>query len=185
LSRRLYTEQPTRRGGNRHPETYPVDSFATRDGDIVLVGFSDGIVKRIFEAIGRPELHDDPRFKSNRDRNLNENELHAIISGWAGSLSQAEALKRLRDADVPVAPVWSIDDLLKSGHVEARNLLQPGTNMKLGDIRLVSQPVRFSEAAPIAPMRSPVLGEDTDAVLSKELGLDPARISALRAAKAI
>ena len=63
LSRRLYTEQPTRRGGNRHPETYPVDSFATLDGDIVLVGFSDGIVKRIFEAIGRPELADDPRFQ--------------------------------------------------------------------------------------------------------------------------
>jgi CoA:oxalate CoA-transferase len=185
LSRRLYTERPTRRGGNRHPETYPVDSFATRDGDIVLVGFSDGIVKRIFEAIGRPDLGADPRFKSNRDRNLNEDELRAIIAGWAGSLSQAEALKRLRDADVPAAPVWSIDDLLKSGHVEARKLLQPGTNKKLGDIRLVPQPVRFSEAATIAPMRSPILGEDTDAVLSEELGLDAARIAALRAAKAI
>ncbi len=42
LSRRLFTDQPTRRVGNRHPETYPVDSFATKDGDIVLVGFSDG-----------------------------------------------------------------------------------------------------------------------------------------------
>ena len=116
---------------------------------------------------------------------MNENELRAVIDGWAGSLSQAEALKRLRDADVPAAPVWSIDDLLKSGHVEARNLLQPGTNKKLGDIRLVPQPVRFSDAAAIAPMRSPILGEDTDAVLSEELGLDPARVAALRAAKAI
>jgi CoA:oxalate CoA-transferase len=185
LARRLYTEQPTRRGGNRHPETYPVDSFSTRDGDIVLVGFSDGIVRKIFGAIGQPELAEDPRFKSNRDRNVNEAELRAIIADWAGSLSQAEALRRLRDADVPAAPVWSIDDLLRSGHVEARNLLQAGSNQKLGEIKLVTQPVRFSKAATMTPMRSPVLGEDTDAVLSEELGLDAARIAALRAARAI
>ena len=54
LSRRLFTEHPTRRVGNRHPETYPVDSFATSDGDIVLVGFSDAIVRRIGEAMANP-----------------------------------------------------------------------------------------------------------------------------------
>ena len=130
LSRRLYSDQPVRRVGNRHPETYPVDSFATRDGDIVLVGFSEGIVKRIFKAIGRPELYDDPRFKTNRDRNTHESELRAIITEWASALSRDEALKRLRDADVPAAPIWTFDDLLASGHIEARNLLQPGVNRK-------------------------------------------------------
>lgn len=47
LSRRLFTDRPASRVGNRHPETYPVDSFSTKDGDIVLVGFSDGIVKQV------------------------------------------------------------------------------------------------------------------------------------------
>src|SRR5215472_6896140 len=72
LARRLFTNQPTGRVGNRHPETYPVDSFATRDGDIVLVGFSDAIVRRIGEVIGRPELADDRRFRTNTDRNTHE-----------------------------------------------------------------------------------------------------------------
>ncbi len=185
LSRKLFTDQPTRRVGNRHPETYPVDSFATKTGDIVLVGFSEAIVKRIFEAIGKPELSVDPRFKDNRERNAHEAELRAILAGWAGELTQDEALARLRAADVPAAPVWTLDDVLGSEHVTARELLVPGHNAKLGDIKFAPQPVRFAGTPPPAIMRAPILGEDTDAVLRDELGLDDAGIAALRAAKTV
>ncbi|SED83051.1 CoA:oxalate CoA-transferase [Rhizobiales bacterium GAS191] len=185
LARRLFTDQPTRRVGNRHPETYPVDSFATRDGDLVLVGFSDQIFRRICEAIGRPELADDPKFRSNRDRNANEAELRAVIADWAAGLTREDALARLRAADVPAAPVWTLDDVLASGHVAARGMLQPGSNGKLGEIRLVPQPVQFAKSERVAPMRVPLLGEDTDEVLRQELGLDDAAIAALRAAQAI
>ena len=185
LSRRLYTDKPVGRVGNRHPETYPVDSFATRDGEVVLVGFSEAIVKRIYQAIGKPELADDPRFKTNADRNAHEADLRRIIGDWAGSLTQAEALAKLQEVDVPAAPIWSLDDLLASPHIAARQLLQPGKNTKLGDIQLAPQPVRFSDSDAVTPMRAPTLGEDTDSVLREELGLDDAAIARLRAAKAI
>ncbi|MBX3552172.1 MAG: CoA transferase [Pseudolabrys sp.] len=185
LSRRLYTDKPVGRVGNRHPETYPVDSFATRDGEVVLVGFSEAIVKRIYQAIGKPELADDPRFKTNADRNAHEADLRKIIGDWAGSLTQAEALAKLQEVDVPAAPIWSLDDLLASPHIAARQLLQPGKNTKLGDIQLAPQPVRFSDSDAVTPMRAPTLGEDTDSVLREELGLDDAAIARLRAAKAI
>ena len=185
LSRRLFTDQPTRRAGNRHPETYPVDSFATKTGDIVLVGFSETIVKRIFEAIGRPELSADPRFKTNRHRNVHEAELRAILAGWAGGLTQDEALARLRAADVPAAPVWTLDDVLASEHLAVRQLLVPGHNAKLGDVKFAPQPVRFAGAPAHGLMRAPTLGEDTDAVLRDELGLDEAAIAALRVNKTV
>ncbi|MBN9050601.1 MAG: CoA transferase [Rhizobiales bacterium] len=185
LSRRLYTDKPVGRVGNRHPETYPVDSFATRDGEVVLVGFSEAIVKRIYQAIGKPELADDPRFKTNADRNAHEADLRKIIGDWAAALTQKEALAKLQEVDVPAAPIWSLDDLLASPHIAARQLLQPGTNAKLGDIRLAPQPVRFSDSDAVTPMRAPTLGEDTDSVLREELGLDDAAIARLRAAKAI
>ena len=185
LSRRLFTDRPTRRGGNRHPETYPVDSFPTKDGDIVMVGFSDAIFRRIGEAIGQPELADDPRFKTNTDRNANEDELRALISAWAANLTREQALEKLRSSDIPAAPVWSLDDLLASGHVEARGMLQPGRNGKLGDIRLVPQPVQFAAAERIGGMTAPTLGEHTAEVLRDKLGLDDAKLAALRAAKAI
>jgi CoA:oxalate CoA-transferase len=150
-----------------------------------LVGFSDAIVARIFKAIDRVDLSDDPRFGTNRDRNLHEAELRAIIADWAARLPREQALARLRDADVPAAPVWTLDDLLASGHVAARELLQPGVNRKLGDFQLVPQPVRFAGAQPVAPMRAPLLGEDTEQVLRDELGFDETRIAALRDGKAI
>ena len=177
LSRRLFTDQPTRRVGSRHPETYPVDRFATTDGDIVLVGFSDAVFRRIGEAIGMPGLADDPRFKNNADRNVHEAELRNLIEGWAAGLTREQALSKLREADVPAAPVWTFDELIESGHVQARGLLQSGTNNKLGDIHVVPQPVQFAGAGNTAGTVVPTLGQDTDAVLSEKLGLDPARLS--------
>jgi CoA:oxalate CoA-transferase len=185
LARRLFTEQPTRRVGNRHPETYPVDSFATKNGDVVLVGFSDAIFKRICEAIGQPAAASDPRFRTNRDRNAHEAELRDLIATWAAGCTREEALALLREADVPAAPVWTLDDLLASGHVAARGMLQKGVNGKLGEIGVVPQPVQFGGAERVARMRSPLLGEDTEAVLKGELGLDDEAIAQLRAAKAI
>lgn len=185
LARRLFTERRPGRVGNRHPETYPVDSFPTKDGDIVLVGFSDAVFRRLAQAMDRLEMADDPRFLTNRDRDIHETELRREITAWTQRLTRNEALERLRAAEIPAAPVWTLDDLLQSGQLEARGMLQPGVNAVLGDLRLIPQPVQFSDSARIAPMCTPTLGEHTEHVLRSELGLDDARIAALRAAKAI
>jgi len=185
LSRRLYTSRPSGRVGNRHPETYPVDSFSTTNGDIVIVGFSDGIFRSICRAIGQPELAQDLRFLTNDMRNANDQELREIISRWAAHLTQNQALDAMRAQGVPAGPVWSIDDVLQSTHVAARGTVQPGVNSKLGAISHVPQPVRFSNSKIRSGLRSPTLGEQTDAVLRDKLGLDGAQISALRSARII
>ena len=185
LARRLFTDQPTGRVGNRHPETYPVDSFATHDGDIVLVGFSDAIVRRIGEVIGQPGLADDVRFRTNRDRNEHEAELRAIIADWAAGMSRDEAIAALRRADVPAAPVWDLDDLLQSGHLTARNMLQPGHNSKLGEITVVPQPVVFSGLCRSRDHARPGSRGRYRNRSRRELGLNEAEIASLRAAKII
>jgi len=91
----------------------------------------------------------------------------------------------LRQAGVPAAPVWSLDELLDSGHLQLRGMIQRGTNSVLGDISLVPQPVQFSGSGRRATMRAPTLGEDTDNILRSELGLSDAEIAALRAENAI
>jgi CoA:oxalate CoA-transferase len=184
LARLLFTDRSPGRVGNRHPETYPVDSFATLDGDVVLVGYSDAVFARLAHCIGRPDLAQDPRFGTNRNRNDHEAELREVITAWARDLTREEVVSRLRQADVPAAPVWTLADLLESGQLETRGALQPGTNRVLGNVRLVPQPVHFAGSAPMAPMRVPTLGEDTETVLS-ELGLSAVEISALRAAKVV
>jgi len=185
LARRLFTDRAPTRVGNRHPETYPVDSFPTHDGDLVLVAFSDEVFRQLMHCIGRWELVDDLRFSNNRSRNEHENELKELIRSWTSGLTQAEALERLRVAGVPAAPVWTLDQLLASGHLQARGAVQEGINRALGKIPLVPQPVQFSEFSRPSQMRVPTLGEDTDAVLRLDLGMDESKIAELRAAKAI
>lgn len=187
LSRKLYTDKPVKRVGNRHPETYPVDSFQTNDGGhIVVVGFTDQIYRRICQAIGRPEIVDDERFKTNVSRNKHEAELRNIIAEWASGKGRDEAVAALRKHDVTAAPIWSLEELLDSGHIQARELVGNGVNSVLGDIPLVNQPVRFSGGKkPTDKQRSPVLGEHTDMVLREELALTETEIAALRAAHVI
>ncbi len=118
LSRRLFTDQPTRRVGNRHPETYPVDSFATKDwrhrsGWIFRLPSCAALAK----PSASPALVDDPRFKTNADRNAHEAELRDLIAALGGGThARTRRWRRLRAADVPAAPVWSLDELIESGH---------------------------------------------------------------------
>jgi CoA:oxalate CoA-transferase len=185
LARRLFTDRAAHRVGNRHPETYPVDSFPARDGEIVIVGFSDQVFRQLMHCAGKGELADDPRFATNRNRNDHEAELREIIATWTAQLTQVEALDRLRAAGVPAAPVWTLDQLLASGHVQARGAMHEAVHASLGTIPIVPQPVRFSDCSRPTQMRVPLLGEDTEAVLGSALGMDKKKIAELRAAKAI
>jgi CoA:oxalate CoA-transferase len=180
LSRRLFLGETPQRVGNRHPETYPVDSLPTRDGAIVIVAFSDAIFAAVARTVERPDLAQDARFVDNHARNANEDALRVILASWTETKTTEEALARFRAADVPCAPVWSLDDLLRSGHIAARGMLVKGCNSALGDIPLVPQPVMFGDAPRPAGQVAPCLGEHTEAVLGELLGLTSEQIRILR-----
>lgn len=179
-SRKLFSGETPMRVGNRHPVTYPVDRFSTKDGDIVIIVPSDESFAALMAKIGRSELATDPRFQDNAARNANEAALREIISTWTAMLSSDEALAALAAIGVPSAPVWSVDDLLRSEHAHTSGLVAEGRHRRFGAIPLVPQPVKFSDTAPSPPPTAPMLGEHTDAVLESLLGLDDAARAALR-----
>jgi CoA:oxalate CoA-transferase len=180
LSRKLATGEEPTRVGNRHPETYPVDSFSSPDGDFVLVCFGDKSFHDLANAIGCAELSSDPRFATNADRNANQDELRRIIADWARNRSKESAVRILTEANVPCAPVWSLGDLLNSGHIEARGLLKRHAGRETTTLPFVSQPVRFSNESCAAAGPAPGLGEHTEEVLSGLLGLGSDEIKLLR-----
>ncbi|NDW46554.1 CaiB/BaiF CoA-transferase family protein [Ruegeria sp. PrR005] len=185
LARQLYMDDTPAPVGNRHPVTYPVDSFAARDGDIVLVCYSNKLFAGLAELIGQPELAEDPRFRTNADRNRNEGELRELIAQWARRQSQSDAVDLLLSKGIPVAPVWNLKQLTTSTHVSERELIAKGTHDKLGEIPLVPQPVRFSGMVQTQDYSSPTLGQHTDEILKSQAGLSDAEIAALRQAGTI
>jgi CoA:oxalate CoA-transferase len=184
LAKQLYTGAEPGRVGNRHPITYPVDCFRAKDGHVVMVAISDAAFAKLMQAIGRPELADDPRFRRNADRSAHEAELRAILQGWMTFRTRDEIQKALDAADVPCGPVWSIADVAASAHIQARGMIADPGHPKLGAAPLVRQPVVFGDDKP-GTGRAPLLGEHTDAVLGDVLGLGAAEIESLRKERVI
>ena len=180
LSQRLYFDKEPERVGNRHPVTYPVDSFATKDGAIVLVAFTDAVYQNLAHAMGKPELVDDPQFIDNSARNKNEDLLRSIISDWTQSETTAEILSILHEAKVPCASVWSLGQVMESEHQKIRHLVDKGQHSKLGEIPLVPQPVKFNGEGMQDPQHVPQLGEDTESVLMELLDISENDLATLR-----
>ncbi len=179
LAKRLYTGAAPSRVGNRHPVTYPVDCFRAKDGHVVMVAISDAAFAKLMQAIGRPELVQDPRFRRNADRSAHDAELRAILQDWMGGRTRDEIQSALDAADVPCGPVWSIADVAASEHIKARGMLADPGHPKLAAAPLVPQPILFGGTRPPTG-RAPLLGEHTEAVLRELLGLGVAEIEALR-----
>ena len=180
LSQRLYFDKEPERVGNRHPVTYPVDSFATKDGAIVLVAFTDAVYQNLAHAMGKPELADDPQFIDNSARNKNEDLLRSIISDWTQSKTTAEILSILHEAKVPCASVWSLGQVMESEHQKIRHLVDKGQHSKLGEIPLVPQPVKFNGEGMQNSQHVPQLGEDTESVLMELLDISENDLATLR-----
>ncbi len=185
LSRQLYSGDTPIPVGNRHPVTYPVDSFPTRTGDVVMVCFSNAAFIELAKLMGQPDLAGDGRFADNAARNANEDELRRLIAEWTAPQTQDAVIEALHGARIPAAPVWNLAQLAQSDHVEARNLVSAGRHATLGEVPLVSQPVRFSGIEPDSNPNTPILGEHTDAVLDEIAGLDSDAIEELRTKNAI
>lgn len=169
------------RVGNRHASSAPFGAYRAKDGYFVVAVLNNRLFERFAQAIGQPELVDDARFTDDATRSENEASLRACIESWSGIHSIAEVTARLSDVGIPVAPIQNVSEALESEQARERGLLVHTRAADGGTVRLPRQPVQFSAWSITRTTRAPGLGEHTQVVLEKHLGLDNARIAGLRA----
>lgn len=179
LGMQLFTDRPPSRVGSRHPVTYPVDVFATTDGYIVMVITTDRAFGALCDVIGRPDMANDEKFRTNADRNANEAELKAAIEAWTSTLSREAAVGELAEAGLPAGPVLSVGDVAESEHIAHRGMMTPAPHPVFGDAPTVRQPVIFSDAEQASGASSPMLGEHTRQVLASVLGMQDSELDTL------
>lgn len=182
MSRYLFTGVPARRVGNRHPLSAPFGVYKAQDGHFALAVLNLKLFKALAHAIEQPAMAEDPGLTTDDLRSAREPELRAAIEAWAAGHSVEEVVARIEAAGVPVAPIWNIGQALASPQALSRQLLHPVDDERLPGLRLPVQPVRFGDAAPMAPKRAPRLGEHSDELLTTLLGLSAQRLDELRAA---
>jgi crotonobetainyl-CoA:carnitine CoA-transferase CaiB-like acyl-CoA transferase len=166
------------------PGVVPSGVYPTSDGQSVMIaGNSSGAFGRLMTAIGRADLASDPTLADGDARYAREAELDGSITGWTSRHTAPEAVEILGAAGVPAGPVYDAAAIAEDPHFQARDMLRP---LK---VRVEDEPeeIRFPGVVPRLPgaagdvrWAGPELGEHTDDVLSRVLGLDRTGIAALR-----
>lgn len=167
-----------RRSGNSHIQSTPADLFPTKTDPIyIAVGTDRNFGKFCRDVIERPALVEDPRFASSKARFQHRAELLTLIKAILIEQPAAYWLPRLRH--LPAGAVRTIDVALESPEAQERELVRTIDDHGK-PLRLLSSPLRFTEA----PMRDfappPHHGEHTDAVLARVLDMPADEIDALR-----
>jgi len=142
----------------------------------------------LFQAIGRADLNDDPRFATRDARVENVRALDAIIGEFTSRHSNAEAILILESAGVPAAEVRNPDEAVRDPRVLARSETVRLEHPKYGAVDEVygmGLPIRFSAASAGFDQPAPALGEHNDAVYGGMLGYSPERLQQLRTRRVI
>ena len=170
---------PTRMG-NRHPTIVPYETFDASDGDVVVAVGNDGLWRRFCEVGGLENVVNDPRFATNRDRVTHYDALRQILADAFRRRTRREWIATLTAAGVPVGSVRDIGEVLTDPQLFARDMVARVTHPVTGELRVLGVPVKLSETPGNVRRAPPRLGEDTESVLTKDLGLNASRIAELR-----
>jgi CoA:oxalate CoA-transferase len=156
--------------GARHPSITPFDAFEAKDGWIIIAAGNDTLFRRMCEAIGAPELPDDPRFVTNGLRTDNEAALSEAINAALRARTVDQWLAMLEKAGVPCGPINAIDQVLSDPHVLARNMVVTSEDPDSGKLLMAGNPIKMSGFAdPETRRPAPKLDADRAAIL-KEIG---------------
>src|ERR1700694_2008363 len=160
--------------------TAPRNVYRCADGKYVAMSASiQSMAKRVFEVIGRAEMIEDERFRTNSDRVRNRALVDQAVGGWFALRAREQALAQMRAGGVTVGPVYEIDDAVEDAHFRARNILVEVEDADLGSIPMHNIVPRLSATPGVWRRPAPKLGEHTDAILA-EAGYDAGAITALR-----
>lgn len=160
-SSHLLTGKEARRYGNAHPTIVPYQSFATRDGHIVVACGNDHLYARLCHLLQHDEWATDPRFSTNAQRVRHRDLLLPLLQNVFCQRETAAWLDDLQRSGIPCSPIRTVNAALHDPQVEQRNFIWECEHPTAGRIRLLGSPLRLSATPPRLYKAPPLLGEDT------------------------
>jgi CoA:oxalate CoA-transferase len=173
-----FTGQEPERGRMKH--IYPRGAFRCRDGYLALNVPDDIQWQRLCEAMGRPDLKDDPRTADGTSRGAHADWIQSLIEAWLADKTRSEAVALLGQHGVPSGPVHTAGDVFADPHIAARDMLVTVDDPVAGPRRYARSPLHLSAAPQIPTEPAPQLGEHTRPILRDLLGYSESEIDGLR-----
>ena len=178
-----YSGEVRERSGGSYPGVAPSNTYPTADDKFVVIGGnSDELFLRLMTVIGRPDLSETARYRTNPGRAADAVLLDAAIAAWTGSRDLVACLEALEAAGVPAGPIYSMADIAGDPQYAARDMLlerrlDDGTRVVIPGIvpRLREAPGAVGHLGPVT------LGADNDRIYGELLGIDATERARLRA----
>ncbi len=157
-----------KRMGNGHPNIVPYDVFPVADGNIIIATGNNGQFRKLCAALNRPELADDPRFATSKDRVLNRETFNDVFHPITRSFMRGDILPKLDADSVPAGPINSVSDVFADPQVQHRRVRIdiPNPDAKAGTTPGLRSPIVMNKKAMAAKRPAPGLGRDTQDVLN-------------------
>ncbi|HSC96168.1 MAG TPA: CaiB/BaiF CoA-transferase family protein [Burkholderiales bacterium] len=155
------------RSGASLPGIVPSNTYVTRDDQYVVIGANaDPIFKRMMNAIGRPDLANDPALAHNDGRVARTGEIEKVIGDWVAAHDLERVLQVLEKADVPSSKIFDIADIARDPHYAARKMIQQFALRDGQTLKLPGIVPKLSETPGSTNWIGPALGEHTAEVLA-------------------
>jgi crotonobetainyl-CoA:carnitine CoA-transferase CaiB-like acyl-CoA transferase len=160
---------PTRQGSGVEM-IVPYQAFAAADGHLMVAAGNDNLFRRLCAVIARPELAEDQRFHSNKDRVVNRGALITILDDIFATQPIAVWQERLDTAGIPNGPIQTVDQVVSDSQTAALGIIQQlyPNGATEAPLSLVGLPLSFDGVRPPFAKPAPTLGEDTPALTGSE-----------------
>ena len=173
------TGQPSVRSGSRSTTTAPRNTYVCKDGRYVALSASmQSMAERLFKSMGREDLIEDPRFKTNADRVRNNDILDPIVAEFMASHEQAELLEIFQAAGVTVGPVHDTAGMLEDEMIREREVLLRFPDDEMDELPMHNVAAHLSETPGQIRHPAPELGQHNDEIYGA-LGLSAEEIATL------
>jgi len=152
--------------GQGHRGSSPYQVFQTADGWLTVGAAQENFFRKLCEMIGKPELVDDPRFKTNALRVKNNDQMVAILQAEIVKRSTADWMAALEEAGIPAGPVLYHDEVFTDPQILARGMVAEVEHAKAGRQKTLGVPIKMSASKTGVRRAAPTLGQH-DADLKK------------------
>jgi crotonobetainyl-CoA:carnitine CoA-transferase CaiB-like acyl-CoA transferase len=173
------------RTGSRSTNAGPRNVYLCKDAHYVCLSAStQKMAERVFHSIGRPDLVDNPRYRTNAGRVQHADELDAIIGPFVAQRTQAENVAFFEKAEVTIGPIYDVSQIVEDPHFIERELIADYPDADMGQFPMHHVVPRLSGTPGSIRSAAPHLGEHNRAILA-EIGIDDAAYKKLVAAGAV
>lgn len=166
------------KAGSGHESLVPYQAFETADKPVLIGVANDNLWRRFCAAVERPELAEDPRFRTGPDRAAHRAECVALVQALLRTHPAAHWLELMQRIGVPAAPINTLPEVLAHPHTAARGIVLDYDHPTLGPLKTIAQPIQFGGAPRSLRAPPPMHGEHTSEIL-REIGYADAEITAM------